>query len=465
MKKTELTFAVISVPLDYLMIVLAALAAYFLRFGRLITGIRPVIFELPLKQYLFLVSLIAIGWLFIFALSGLYNIKRKRFIDEISKIFLACSTSILAVIVIMFFSRELFSSRFILLAAWLFSIVFVSAGRIIIRITQRFLLKRNIGSRKVIIIGNDKITKIIAAEIYRNPGLGYKIIDRFPNFNKETKNKILKLNEKNPIDEIIQTDYSISRKESLMMIDFCNENHIIFKYAAGPFESRAINIEIGTIADVPIIEMKKTPLDGWGKIYKRIFDIIGSIILIILTSPIMILMAIAIKLDTKGPIFFKYKRVGEKGKPFTFIKFRSMKAGTHQLRYADEFRKQAEDIRRGSPMIKFKNDPRITRVGKFIRRWSLDELAQLFLVLKGTMSLVGPRPHEIEEVAEYKKHHQRVLDIKPGITGLAQISGREKLDFEDEVKLDIYYIENWSIKLDIQILFKTPWIVLTSKAI
>ena len=465
MKKSELTFSVASVPLDYLMIILAAIAAYFLRFGEFVTEIRPVVFELPVKQYLILIFLIAIGWLFIFALSGLYTIRYRRFVDEIAKIFLACSTSILVIIVVMFFSRELFSSRFILLAAWGLSIIFVSFGRIIIRFIQRLLLKRGVGAHRIVVIGSDEITEIITAEIHRTPGLGYKIVDRFSHFDEEVKNKVLKLHEKFPIDEVIQTDYSISRKESLDMIDFCNEYHITFKYAAGPFESRVTNIEVGTIADVPIVEMKRTLLEGWGKVYKRLFDIIGSLILIILTSPIMLLAAIAIKLDTKGPVFFKYKRVGEKDKLFNFMKFRSMKHGTHRLRYEEEFRKQTKDVREGTPMVKFEKDPRITRVGKFIRRWSFDELAQLFLVLRGTMSLVGPRPHEVEEVAKYEKHHKRVLDIKPGITGLAQISGREKLDFEDEVKLDTYYIENWSIKLDLQILFKTPWVVLTRKAI
>lgn len=465
MKKSEVTFAVISVPLDYIMIILAALAAYFLRFGEFATEIRPVVFELPFRQYLSIVLLIALGWLLIFAIAGLYTIKYRKILDEIFKIFLACSTGILAIIVVMFFSRELFSSRFILLAAWFLSIVFVGFGRIIIRLIQRILLKKGIGSHKIIIIGDDKITEIIAAEIHRNPSSGYKIVDRFANFNEEIKNKILKTHEKNNIDEIIQTDSSISRSESVQMIDFCNEYNITFKYTAGPFEARVTNVEVGTIADVPIVEMKKTPLEGWGKVYKRIFDIIGSIVLIILTSPIMLIMAAAIKLDTTGPVFFKYKRVGEKRKLFTFVKFRSMKHGTHHLRYEEEFRKQAEDVRSGTPMIKLKKDPRITRVGRFIRRWSLDELAQLFLVLKGDMSLVGPRPHEKEEVARYEKHHKKVLDIKPGITGLAQISGRENLTFEDEVKLDTYYIENWSLKLDLQILFKTPWIVLKNKAI
>ncbi len=172
--------------------------------------------------------------------------------------------------------------------------------------------------------------------------------------------------------------------------------------------------------------------------------------------PVLLLIALAVKLDSAGPVFFKYKRIGQYGKPFTYFKFRSMIKDAHQLRYDENFLKQQENLRNGTPMMKFKNDPRITRVGKLIRRFSLDELPELFLVLIGKMSLVGPRPHEVEEVSRYERHHKKLLTIKPGMTGLAQVSGRSDLDFEQEVKLDTYYIENWSIGTDFQILSKTP---------
>ena len=163
---------------------------------------------------------------------------------------------------------------------------------------------------------------------------------------------------------------------------------------------------------------------------------------------------------SQGKILFKYKRIGQHARQFTYFKFRSMKQGSHELRSDPIFLAEQKNLRQGSPMKKFANDPRITRVGRFIRRFSIDELPELFLVLVGKMSLVGPRPHEIEEVDKYQKHHKQLLTIKPGITGLAQVSGRSDLDFEDEVKLDAYYIENWKLGLDIQILLKTPWAVL-----
>ncbi len=463
MKKSELTFASLLVPIDYLMIVLAAVVAYYLRFEETIIGLRPIIFILPFSQYLKIVLAVALGWLIIFALAGLYSIRRHKLINDLSAIFLACSTGVLAVIVYLFFSQELFTSRFIVLAAWALSIVFVSFGRLIIYSIQNFLLKYGLGARRIIIIGNDSLTELIAAELHRHPKLGYQIVDRFPAFDEGVKNKILELHRQKPIDEIIQTDTLISRHQSLEIIDLANDNHLTFRYAAGPFESRVTRVSVDTIAEIPIIELERTPLEGWGKIIKRIFDLIGSILAIIIASPIMLLIALAIKLDSPGPVFFKYQRVGEKGQPITFLKFRTMKHGTHWLRYDEEFRKQHQDLRAGTPMIKFKDDPRVTRVGKFLRRFSLDELAQLFLVLIGTMSLVGPRAHEIEEVARYERDHKRVLEIKPGITGLAQVSGRSDLSFEEEVKLDTFYIENWSLKLDLQILLKTPLAVIRKR--
>jgi lipopolysaccharide/colanic/teichoic acid biosynthesis glycosyltransferase len=153
-------------------------------------------------------------------------------------------------------------------------------------------------------------------------------------------------------------------------------------------------------------------------------------------------------------------RVGEGGKPFNYFKFRSMIPYSDSMRYNELAQK---NVRTDGPMVKIKDDPRVTKVGRFIRRWSIDELPELFLVFAGKMSLVGPRPHLPEEVAKYENHHKKSLTIKPGITGLAQISGRSDLLFEEEVKLDVYYIENWNLLLDLSILLKTPWAVIRSR--
>ena len=174
----------------------------------------------------------------------------------------------------------------------------------------------------------------------------------------------------------------------------------------------------------------------------------------------MLAAAVLIKLDSRGPVLFsrydetneRVLRIGEKGRPFWYFKFRSMYQGTHHLRYTTLAN---QNTRADGPLVKIKNDPRITRVGRVIRRLSIDELPELFLVLGGRMSLVGPRPHLPEEVAKYAPHQLKVHNIKPGITGLAQISGRADLAFEEEVQFDLAYMEQWSPLLDIKILFKT----------
>lgn len=449
MKKSELFFSALLVPVDYLMIILAAVAAHGLRFTNFIANIRPIIFTLPFEEYLILTLLIAIGWLAIFAVFKLYIITGQRhLIDEIVKIFAACSTSIAAVIIFIFFQRELFSSRFIIIAIWIFSCIFVSFGRIIMRKIQRYLYKKNYGTRKVIIVGADKTSDLIANELKSDKSLGYEVIKKVNNFS-EFKNGELP-------DEVIAADASLINKEETMeLISYCNENHIGFKYAADIFKPTT-NIEIGIIAGVPIVELKETKLEGWGRIWKRMFDIAISSFLLILLLPLFIIIAVCIKLDSKGSVFFFYNRVGEYGKKFKYFKFRSMEEGSHNLRFDENFQKKYVNLRAGSPMIKLKNDPRVTMAGKFIRRYSLDELPELFNVFIGKMSLVGPRPHEVEEVTKYEKHHKKVLAIKPGMTGLAQISGRSDLCFEEEIKLDTFYIENWSLALDLRILIKTP---------
>lgn len=460
MKRSELFFSAIKVPVDYLMLFLAGLTAYYLRFGKLITEIKPVVYQLERLEFIKITVWVALIWLAFFILVGLYKIGgERRVIDELGKIFVACTAGLVSVIILFFFNRDLFSSRFIILFGWGLSLIYISVARLLIRSFQGYLLTRGIGVHRVILIGANSQVEKVAEEIQRQPRHGFKLIGRVQKFGAESW---LQLDNwlKNPgIDEVIQADPNLERGLITKLVDYCNSHHLDFKYTADLFQISTTKLNFNTLAGVPLIEIKKTPLDGWGKIYKRIFDIIGSLILIIFTSPIMILTAIAIKLDSKGPIFFSrldngqpLKRVGEHDKAFRYFKFRSMWPGTHSQKYQE----LAKLNIRSGPLAKIKDDPRITRVGKFIRRLSLDEFPEFFLVFKGDMSLVGPRPHEPEEVAKYQDHQRRVLTIKPGITGMAQVSGRSDLNFEEEVKLDIFYIENWSLRLDLQILIKTP---------
>lgn len=460
MKKSELTFNAVLVPLDFLMMVLAGLTAYMIRFDTL-AEIRPVVFDLPFGEYLNILFAVGGIWLAIFAMAGLYAIKRsQRVLDEIAKVFMACSVGIMIIIVMVFFKRELFSSRFIVLAGWLLSVVFVSFGRILVRHIQHLLYKSGIGIHRVVLVGEDRTAKSISRALHRKLSLGYKIVARSKDFNPSLAGKILDFKGGLGVDEIIQADPNLPREQTVRLIDFCNEHNIIFKYAADILGAKASNIFVDTIAGIPVVEIRKTPLEGWKRIIKRLVDICGSAIGLVVLSPLFLIVAAVVKMDSRGPVFARLERVGERGARFTLFKFRSMVDGAHRLK--DDLMRYNE--RSGGPLFKMKKDPRITRVGRIIRRTSIDELPQLINVLAGSMSLVGPRPHEPEEVEKYGRHHKRLLDIKPGITGMAQVSGRSDLDFEEEARLDIYYIENWSVKLDLQILFKTPWIVLKDKS-
>jgi lipopolysaccharide/colanic/teichoic acid biosynthesis glycosyltransferase len=219
------------------------------------------------------------------------------------------------------------------------------------------------------------------------------------------------------------------------------------------------------------LEYKNSTLDGRSLVLKKAFDIVWSLILITLSLPVLIVIAIAIKLDSPGPVFFIQKRVGKNSRLFTFIKFRSMY--THLSTWEKYGGKDAEKLYkdliqsdanvRGNILPKIKDDPRVTKIGRFLRKTSLDELPQLFCVFIGTMSLIWPRPHLPNEVEKYEIWEKRLLSIKPWITGYAQVFWRDTLDFEDEAKLDLYYIQNWSIFMDIYILFATLGVVFKGK--
>ncbi len=466
--KLRLLFTTILVPVDYVMLVAAGFAAYFLRFSSGFLEIRPAISTIPYNWYLFLTLTLPVAWLVIFAIAGLYKMEERRFFDDIPKIIFACSTGIMFVIALIFFNREFFASRFVVLAVWVLSIIFVLFGRALINFIQYQFKKRGYGAASVVILGSGKIAEILASEYEKNRVLGRKVAAAFSIFDEETKNKLKTMRETGGVEELICAG-ELEKSLYNEILRFAEENNLRFRYAADVFSSVFKNLSLATVAGVPLVEVRRTRLDGWARVYKRIFDIVGSSVLIVIFSPVMAAVSLAIKFDKKnpGPIFWSrlddnspVKRVGESGKFFNYFKFRSMRHKTHGMRYNELADLNA---REGSPMVKIPHDPRVTPIGNFVRRWSLDELPEFFLVLLGRMSLVGPRPHLPEEVAKYLGHHKKVLSVKPGITGLAQISGRADLAFEEEVGLDNYYIENWSLGMDLYILLKTPFVVLSKR--
>ena len=469
MKKFELTFAFIQVPLDFLAIVLAGFAAYTLRFTEYMRSIRPILFNIPWNKYWPIVLLVAGAWVIIFAFSGLYKTHPPRkMARDLPRIILACSTGFAAITIYVFFTLQKFDSRFLVLVGWILAMIFVIFGRLVMLGLKRLLYRFSIGLHRTVVIGAQQVAEAVGQAIADHPHLGYKLIATFPHFDLSTAEQILKAHP----DEIIFTDPKANEEEALKAIDFANENNIAFKYSADLFATISTNITIDTLAGVPIIELRRTRLTGWGRIFKRTMDIAGSFILLIICSPIYLIISLIIAIESGRPIFYKNERVGSNGKKFFTFKFRSMfqkdctgpQFGAQgEAALAKEEQLIAEKSVKEGPVYKIKNDPRVTPFGRFIRRWSIDELPQFWNVFIGQMSLVGPRPHQPREVNKYEKHHRIVLAIKPGITGLAQISGRSDLSFDDEVRLDAFYIENWSLLIDLIILIKTPFVVFRRK--
>ncbi len=463
MKKSELFLTFLKVPLDYAMIFLAGLTAYYIRFRSPFTQLRPIVFDLQFSDFIRLDVIMALLWVVIFAFAGLYRIEKKSLSEITSRVFLATATSTLALIVTIFFQREIFSSRFLMLALWLISFIYVMCARILLRYIQKILYRRGIGMRRIALVGSGHCNTVLE-RAFLDTDLGSRIVIRYKDINEETINDIGKRAKE--IDEIVAASDQLSVDDVSKLLHCAWTHNVEFRYSADLVQASMGNPRIATIAGIPIVSLEKTPLEGWGRIVKRITDIIGSVIAIIVFSPVMVITALLIKYTSEGPVLYHLdngllpQRVGMKGMPFVFYKFRSMRFGTHNLKFSELADLNA---RKGTPMTKIPNDPRVTTIGRFIRRYSIDELPQFFNVLWGTMSLVGPRPHEIEEVAQYDTHHRWALSIKPGITGLPQVSGRSDLNFEDEVRLDTYYIRNWSWWTDIWIMLKTPSAVVSKR--
>jgi exopolysaccharide biosynthesis polyprenyl glycosylphosphotransferase len=403
----------------------------------------------------------------LFALAGLYSFRQRRAWNTLGRVFVACLAGIMLVIGSVFFTRALDTSRFIIAAVFGFAVLYVSVGRLALRAFRRILFRARIGHEQIALVGSSRAATDIALLYKQHPELGWTIVKQYKTWNDATKKELRDLAKKQKIDTVLLAEPELNRSEALELIGLAEEHHVGFRYLADLFSATFTNVEMDTFGGVPIISVKRTRLDGWGRIFKRIFDIVAALILLTLVSPLILISALAILIEDSFPVFFMNERVGERGTSFNLMKLRSM---YKKYSIGPQFKKQkaalqmeAELIKEKSikegPVYKIADDPRVTRVGKFIRRWSIDELPQFINVLKGDMSLVGPRPHQPREVANYLPHHRRVLAIKPGITGLAQISGRSNLDFEDEVRLDAWYIENWSPALDLYILLKTPMAV------
>lgn len=473
-RRIDLTFTALLLPLDIMALFAAGLGAYALRFSRFVTEVRPILQDVNFENYIKTVAIFVGVWILLFAMAGLYNTRPRKAWDEAGRILLACTAGMAVLIATVFFSRDFTTSRFIVLAVWGLAIVLVLVERLFLRAIRHLLLRAGIGHKNVIVIGSSSAANGVVNEYKKKPILGHTVIKQFAVWSEETRRSIERIRKSTPIDVILLAATDLSKEESLELIAYTEEQHITFNYFADLFAATFSNVEISTETGLPIVEVKRTPLDGWGRIAKRAFDVVFAILFLVLTSPLTLLSMLAILIEDGFPVIFQNVRIGEGGEPFKLYKLRSMYRAYSigpqfdgQSKKNLQFEKQLiakQSIKKG-PVYKIAHDPRITNMGAFVRRWSIDELPQFWNVLIGNMSIVGPRPHQPREVDNYLRHHRRVLAIRPGISGLAQISGRSDLSFEDEVRLDTWYIENWSLMLDVYIALKTPFAVLYRKGV
>lgn len=471
MKPLRLFFGIIKVPLDFLLTIAGFYLALKLRTIEIASWLQQPFdaTTLPSAESFFtFTAKAAILLVVMFAINQMYELRTARPLSrELGKLFFMILAWTMVIIAYYFFQRTFPFSRLVLMYATIMTTLLLATHRTIIHYTKHALFRRGIGQYRTIVIGNGNFSEEFIKKIRKHDDYKYiGYVNENPTHDERTYlGKIENLDDilkTHHVDQVIQSSDVSEKGQEILAV--CRQNHVKYSFVPNLLDVQKTNIQISTMRGIPIIELKPTPLDGWGKVIKRAFDIIASLLGLIVCLPFFIAAAVVIKLDSRGPIFFSklddgqsVLRVGQHGRLFKFYKFRTMYPNTHNQRYGQL---SDRNLRKDSPLVKIKNDPRITHMGKFLRRFSIDELPQLWNVLIGNMSFVGPRPHFPEEVEKYGPSDKFVLEIKPGITGISQISGRSDLDFKEEIRLDTYYIQNWSVDLDLKILFKTLFIVL-----
>jgi exopolysaccharide biosynthesis polyprenyl glycosylphosphotransferase len=351
-------------------------------------------------------------------------------------------------------------------------LLFVEAGAIVItllalaRAVQNGivgrLFARGVGVSRVIIVGVGEVGRTVMRTIVAQPELGYRIVG-FVDDNPEkgqtdigrfkalgALRNLPSLIEEEAVDEVIITLPWMYHRKIMSVVRECERRKVSARIVPDLFQMSLSQVDVDDLGGVPLIGVREVGFGQWAQLIKRGMDIAVAVVGFTLGAPLLALIALAIRLDSPGPIIFHQTRVGVAGKLFKIYKFRSMREGAEE-----ELERLLELNEAQGCLFKIRDDPRMTRVGRFLRRISLDELPQLWNVLRGEMSLVGPRPPTPDEVANYQEWHKRRLDGRPGMTGLWQVSGRSLLSFDETVLLDVYYIENWSLWLDLKILLRT----------
>ncbi len=459
---------------DGILLMLAFALAYWLRYGFL-PAYGPGAVESPPQPATFYPYAVAytLGTLFFLRMRGLYALPRgASWLDQMMVIagssFIGVSGLTLGALL---FSPVL-PGRLVFIYVWLCTLLVFGAERLLYRRVRMWLWHRGINVRYALVIGAGTAGQRIMKELVERTTLGYRLVGYVadatdtpwsPNWrvpiSRRKLDGVRRLGSLQDVErilleqrlhEVIVALPASYHARTLDIMDQCRRLGIECKLAPDLFEMRFNEVRIDALNGVPLIGVKDIALRGFNLYLKRAIDVLLAVIALVVAAIPMVIIGLGVKLSSPGPVLFRQRRVGKGGRLFTCYKFRSMyqdaEARLAELRHLNEA---------DGPIFKIRNDPRLTPFGRFIRRTSLDELPQIFNILKGEMSWVGPRPPTPDEVARYEDWHTGRLDVTPGLTGLWQVSGRSDLSFDEMVKLDLYYAENWSLGVDLMIILRT----------
>ncbi len=463
----SLVYSLLLILGDFVALLAAFSVAYIIRVK---IDERSLIVQIAALDYFRAVATVLPLWILVHAFIGLYsqNIFEKRF-TELGLLIVGSILGILVVLGYDFVSRaSLFPARLVPVYGLILGFSFLLLFRSVLKVIRRSLFRFGIGVSNVLIVGDTNASKDMAYAVRDTKSTGQNVLAtvgrQVKGFKYYTTFTEAVNNLRRPIHAIIQTELYNNQDKNNEVLRYAHEHHASYRFVPGNTDLFVGNITVDLYAGLPVVAVHQTALIGWGRIIKRIFDLLMSAFLLIIFSPVMLLIAISIKLfDPKGSVLFRQQRLTRHNKEFTCYKFRTLKQkyngmtpeqafaamGTPEL--TEKYRKNGDFIAK---------DPRVSRIGSFLRASSLDELPQLYNVFRGDISLVGPRALIAQELNAYEKKHA-ILSVKSGLTGLAQISGRRDIDFSERRQLDIYYVQNWSFWGDITILIKTIKTVLT----
>lgn len=463
------------VVLDTILIVLGFLLAYRLRYIN--EFVAEIEYFQPLQSFIPTFAFLAPATLGLLMWKGLYRLPRNTgWLIQMGIIMSSVTTAITITIVVTSLYPPWFHSRLIFALAWVTIVVLLGIERLCIYRWRHRQWKNGKDLERVLVVGGTGLGHQVMQNLQALPSLGYALIgyahDPSPNDPALTDEatstptpphlgslpQLGLLVAQHDVDHVIVALPSWQNRYLPEVVEICYRLGVPFQVVPDFYELSFDRVTIQELRGVPLIGLRDNALRGWNFALKRALDVVLVLLTLPLWGLLSLMIMLMIRLDSPGPMIFRQTRLGRNGRPFEFLKFRTM------VDNAEE--KKAELLEyneRGSVTFKMRNDPRRTRVGRWLRRTSLDEIPQFWNVLRGDMSLVGPRPAIPEEVAEYETWQRRRLEVMPGVTGLWQVTGRANTTFEEMVQLDIYYAEHWSLGLDIRILLLTIPAIISGK--